>query len=58
LRGRLSLEGRLAALRALRRKFIDPEIDEHAGRIVKLLVEFASVVTPSNRVGCSGAGAL
>jgi TolB-like protein/class 3 adenylate cyclase len=42
-------EGTLAALKALRRELIDPDIAEHKGRIVKttgdgLLVEFASVV--------------
>ena len=42
-------EGTLAALKALRRELVDPEIAEHRGRIVKttgdgLLVEFASVV--------------
>ena len=41
--------GTLAALKALRRDFIEPKIAEHHGRIVKLmgdgaLVEFASVV--------------
>jgi class 3 adenylate cyclase/TolB-like protein/Tfp pilus assembly protein PilF len=41
--------GTLAALKALRRHFIEPKIAEHHGRIVKLmgdgaLVEFASVV--------------
>jgi TolB-like protein len=42
-------EGTLAALKAIRRKLVDPRIVEHRGRIVKttgdgLLVEFASVV--------------
>jgi TolB-like protein/Flp pilus assembly protein TadD len=42
-------EGTLADLKAHRRKFVDPKIAEHRGRIVKttgdgLLVEFASVV--------------
>ena len=42
-------EGTLAALKALRKSLIDPEIFEHRGRIVKttgdgLLVEFASAV--------------
>src|SRR3954451_9416957 len=42
-------EGPLAALRALRREFIDPVIAAHRGRIVKttgdgLLAEFASVL--------------
>jgi class 3 adenylate cyclase len=42
-------EGSLAALKALRKSLIDPEISEHRGRIVKttgdgLLVEFASAV--------------
>jgi adenylate cyclase len=42
-------EGTLAALKALRAELINPKIDEHHGRIVKLmgdgmLVEFASVV--------------
>lgn len=48
-------EGTLLALRALREELIDPKIDEHRGRIVKLmgdglLVEFASVV---DAVACS-----
>jgi class 3 adenylate cyclase len=39
----------LAVLKAIRRELVDPEIEEHRGRIVKttgdgLLVEFASVV--------------
>jgi class 3 adenylate cyclase len=42
-------EGTLARLKAHRRELVDPEIDEHRGRIVKttgdgLLVEFASAV--------------
>jgi adenylate cyclase len=42
-------EGTLLALRALRQELIDPKIEEHRGRIVKLmgdglLVEFSSVV--------------
>src|SRR6266581_1902131 len=42
-------EGTLARLRSLRRRLVDPKIDEHRGRIVKtmgdgLLVEFQSVV--------------
>src|SRR5262249_18851290 len=42
-------EGTLAALKALRKSLIDPEISKHPGRIVKtpgdgLLVEFASAV--------------
>jgi adenylate cyclase len=42
-------EGTLARLKALRREFLDPKLDEHRGRIVKttgdgLLVEFASVI--------------
>jgi adenylate cyclase len=42
-------EGRLAAMRAVRRELADPKIAEHRGRIVKttgdgLLAEFASVV--------------
>src|SRR5690349_23289233 len=42
-------EGTLAALRALRRDLVDPNIAEHRGRIVRtmgdgLLVEFNSVV--------------
>jgi TolB-like protein/class 3 adenylate cyclase/tetratricopeptide (TPR) repeat protein len=42
-------EGTLAALKAIRREVVDPNIAEHRGRIVKttgdgLLVEFASVV--------------
>jgi adenylate cyclase len=42
-------EGTLAALKAIRREWVDPRIVEHRGRIVKttgdgLLVEFASVV--------------
>ena len=42
-------EGTLAALKALRKSFIDPRIAEHRGRIVKttgdgLLVEFVSAV--------------
>src|SRR6266496_1251295 len=42
-------EGTLAALKAYRRKLIDPKIAEHRGRIVKttgdgVLVEFASAV--------------
>jgi adenylate cyclase len=41
--------GTLAALRAVRREFIEPNIAEHHGRVVKLmgdgaLVEFGSVV--------------
>lgn len=48
-------EGTLLALRALREELIDPEIEKHRGRIVKLmgdgiLVEFASVV---DAVACS-----
>ncbi len=48
-------EGTLLALRALRQELIDPKIEEHRGRIVKLmgdgiLVEFASVV---DAVACS-----
>jgi adenylate cyclase len=44
--------GTLARLRAYRRKFIDPKIAEHKGRIVKtigdrLLIEFPSVVEAS-----------
>jgi adenylate cyclase len=42
-------EGTLERLKALRREFVDPQIAEHKGRIVKttgdgMLVEFASVV--------------
>src|SRR5947207_11277978 len=42
-------EGTLVRLKALRRRLIDPKIEEHRGRIVKtmgdgLLIEFASVV--------------
>ena len=42
-------EGTLARLRALRRELIDPQIDAHHGRIVRIagdgiLIEFASVV--------------
>ena len=42
-------EGTLARLRSLRRRLVDPKIEEHRGRIVKtmgdgLLVEFQSVV--------------
>ena len=42
-------EGTLAALKALRRELVDPEIEAHRGRIVKtagdsVLVEFPSVV--------------
>jgi adenylate cyclase len=42
-------EGTLAALKALRKSLIDPEISQHRSRIVKttgdgLLVEFASAV--------------
>ncbi len=42
-------EGTLAALKAIRRELVDPQIAEHRGRIVKttgdgLLVEFASVI--------------
>jgi adenylate cyclase len=42
-------EGTLAALRAIRREVVDPNIAEHRGRIVKttgdgILAEFASVV--------------
>ena len=41
-------EGTLAQLKALRRAFVDPKIEEHRGRIVKttgdgMLVQFASV---------------
>ncbi len=50
-------EGTLLALRSLREELIDPKIEEHRGRIVKLmgdgmLVEFASVV---DAVACSAA---
>ena len=42
-------EGTLAQLKAHRRELIDPEINEHRGRIVKttgdgMLIEFTSVV--------------
>src|SRR6478736_8186886 len=42
-------EGTLARLRSLRRRLVDPKIEEHRGRIVKtmgdgLLVEFQSVI--------------
>src|SRR5437773_10554392 len=42
-------EGTLARLKSLRRRLVDPKIEEHRGRIVKtmgdgLLVEFQSVV--------------
>ena len=45
----LDKEGTIARQQALRREFIDPQIAEHAGRIVKtigdaVLVEFPSVV--------------
>ena len=48
-------EGTISALRALRQELIDPKIEAHRGRIVKLmgdgiLVEFASVV---DAVACS-----
>ena len=48
-------EGTIAALRTVREDLIDPKIDQHHGRIVKLmgdgiLVEFASVV---DAVACS-----
>jgi adenylate cyclase len=50
-------EGTLAALRAIRRDLVDPQIAGHKGRLVKttgdgLLVEFASVV---DAVRCAGA---
>ncbi len=46
---RANEEGTIAALKSLRADLIDPKIDEHHGRIVKLmgdgmLAEFASVV--------------
>ena len=49
-------EGTLLALRRVRQELIDPKIEEHRGRIVKLmgdglLIEFASVV---DAVACSG----
>src|SRR5438270_1267773 len=42
-------EGTLASLKAIRRELVDPNVEDHRGRIVKttgdgLLVEFASVV--------------
>jgi TolB-like protein/class 3 adenylate cyclase len=50
-------EGTLVALRAVREELIDPRIEEHRGRIVKLmgdglLLEFASVV---DAVACGAA---